>query len=266
MVMADYSKAFDTVRFKSVLTKMHVTGFSKSFLKWMLNYLCERRQFVQIDARKSDLEGVDFGVPQGSILGSFIFNQYVADLQEHIQCRCFQYAEDTTFYLHSKVSNLDDSKTGLNDAIARLENYSTDSNLALNAKKTKWMLLSTTQMSRVRSLDSCTLPVNWEGDPFERVQSTKLHGLPVDQHLRWNEHITKTIASCCGKLAVLRKLKHMAPYRVRKQMAECLVNSKLDYASVVFDLLQAYQLRRLQRVQSACAGFVLRKYASARLT
>ena len=51
-------------------------------------------------------------------------------------------------------------------------------------------------------------------------------------------------------------------YRVRKQMAECLVDSKLDYASVGFDLLPAYQLRRLQRVQNACAGFVLRKYAN----
>ena len=97
---------------------------------------------------------------------------------------------------------------------------------------------------------------------MERVQFTKLHGLHIDQQLTWNEHITKTIASCCGKLAVLRKLKRMAPYRVRKQMAECLVNSKLDYASVVFDPLPAYQLRRLQRVQNACAGFVLRKYTN----
>ena len=37
MVLGDYSKAYDTVRFKSVLTKMHVMGYSKSFLKWMLN-------------------------------------------------------------------------------------------------------------------------------------------------------------------------------------------------------------------------------------
>ena len=177
-------------------------------------------------------------------------------------CPCFQYAEDTTFYLHSKVSNLDDSNTGLNDARARLENYSTDSNLALNARKTKWLLLSTTQMSRVHSLDSCTLTVNWEGIPLERVQFTKLHGLHIDQHLTWNEHITKTIVTCCRKLAVLRKLKHMAPYHVRKHLAECLVISKLDYASVVFDLLPAYQLRCLQRVQNACAGFVLRKYTN----
>ena len=33
MVMADCSKAFDAVRFKSVLTKMHVMEFSKSFLR-----------------------------------------------------------------------------------------------------------------------------------------------------------------------------------------------------------------------------------------
>ena len=123
-----------------------------------------------------------------------------------------------------------DYTTGLNDAIARLENYSTDSNLALNAKKTKWTLLPRTQMSRVHSLDSCTLNVNCKGDPLKRVQSTKLLGLHFDQHLTWNEHITKTLASCYGTLAVLRKLKHMAPYHVRKQLAECLVISKLDYA------------------------------------
>ena len=180
----------------------------------------------------------------------------------HVQCPCFQYADDKTFYLRSKVSKLDDCTTGLNNAIARLENYSTDSNLALNTKRTKWTLLSTTQMSRVHSLDSCTLNVNCKGDPLKRVQSTKLLGPHFDRHLTWNEHITKTLASCYGTPAVLRKLEHMAPYHVRKQLAECLVISKLDYASVVFDPPPAYQLRRLQRVQNACAGFVLRKYGN----
>ena len=47
MAMADYSKAFATVRFKSVLTKMIVMGLSKSFLKWMLNCLCQGKLFLQ---------------------------------------------------------------------------------------------------------------------------------------------------------------------------------------------------------------------------
>ena len=38
----------------------------------MVDYLTDRRQMVQIDERKSDMATVEFGVPQGSILGPVI--------------------------------------------------------------------------------------------------------------------------------------------------------------------------------------------------
>ena len=106
MVCADYSKAFDTVQFKAVLTKMHGMGFSHTFLQWMVNYLTDRKQFVQIDDKSSETATVKFGVPQGSILGPVIFNLYVADLQDALNCPCYQYADDTTFYRHSKPMQL----------------------------------------------------------------------------------------------------------------------------------------------------------------
>ena len=53
MVMADYSKVFDTVRCKSVFKKMHVKEFSKSFLKWMLDYIVSlRTKTVYLDRYK----------------------------------------------------------------------------------------------------------------------------------------------------------------------------------------------------------------------
>ena len=100
MDCAHYSKASDTVQFKSVLTKMHNLGFPKEFLLWMVDYITDRRQIVQIDDRKSDMATAEFSVPQGSILGPVIFNLYVADLQKELQCDCYQYADDTTFYVH----------------------------------------------------------------------------------------------------------------------------------------------------------------------
>ena len=103
LVLADYSKAFDTVRFSTVVKKMHHMGFSRKFLEWLINYLSNRYQFVQIDDKTSDLDNVVFGIPQGSILGPIIFNLYVSDLQGQLQCRCFQYADDATLLLHSII-------------------------------------------------------------------------------------------------------------------------------------------------------------------
>ena len=66
-VLADFSKAFDTVAYEIVLTKLHGLGFSKSFLTFLTSYLTERKQFVQIDDKASSTVDLKFGVPQGSV-------------------------------------------------------------------------------------------------------------------------------------------------------------------------------------------------------
>ena len=64
----------------------------------------------------------------------------------------YQYADDTTIFVHSKTKDLANGVMELNDAISRLGDYSSESNLALNEAKTKWMLVSTRQMSRAHAL------------------------------------------------------------------------------------------------------------------
>ena len=48
---------------------------------------------------------------------------------------------------------------------------------------------------------------------------------------------------------------------VRKQLVESLVMSKLDYGCVVFSPLPEYQMKWPQKVQTTCAGYLLRRYA-----
>jgi len=231
MVCADYSKAFDTVQFKALLRKMHCMGFSKTFLLWVHNYLTQRRQFVQVDDRSPEMAPVHFGVPQGSILGLALFNLYVADLQGMLDCPCYQYADDTTFYLHSKVSALAQCSVELNGVLSRLGDYSESSNLVLNCSKTKWMVISTPQMARVHNLDVCSVPVACRDISLERITCKKLLGVQLDQHLKWNDHVKSPLTSCYGTLSILRKLKFLAPFYVRKNLGESLVIAKLDYAS-----------------------------------
>ena len=81
------------------------------------------------------------------------------------------------------------------------------------------------------------------------------------QNLQWNDHITELISSCYGVLAVLRKLRRFTPFDVRKQLAEVLVLSKLDYCNVIYDSVPAYLIKRMRRVQNLAAGFVLCCYS-----
>ena len=82
VILAHFSKAFDTVQYELLITKPHLIGLSKSFLSWLTIYLLDRSQFVQTDDRASILISVQFSVPQGSILGSMLFIFHFSDLQD----------------------------------------------------------------------------------------------------------------------------------------------------------------------------------------
>ena len=262
-VLADFSKAFDTVAFETVLKKLHVLGFSKSFLIWIVSYLTGRRQFVQVDDKASSLVDVTFGVPQGSVLGPVLFNLYVNDLSERLgdTVKCHQYADDTTFYTTDKPAHIKECQGRLQEALDHLSRWSSESNLALNPTKTKVMLLSTPQLARVHGLQDYQVNLTVDAKPLERVSSAKLLGTELHQSLRWNDDINAKISSCYATLSVLKKLKNIAPFNVRKQLAESLVLSKLDYNNIVIYPTHEYLVKRLQRVQLAAAGFVCKKFA-----
>ena len=48
----------------------------------------------------------------------------------------------------------------------------------------------------------------------------------------------------------LRKMKRLADFKLRKQLSEELVLSKLSYCDTVFDSLPTYQIKRLQKVMA----------------
>ena len=52
MVMADFSKVFDTICFRTTLLKLHKEGFTKPSLKWLLSYLLMRSPSIRTDRRQ----------------------------------------------------------------------------------------------------------------------------------------------------------------------------------------------------------------------
>ena len=82
----------------------------------------------------------------------------------------------------------------------------------------------------------------------------------MDQHLTWKTHVDHVLNASYATLSVLRRLKNLAPFHVRKHLAESLVLSKVNYACSVFHPLPAFQMKLLQRLRNVCAGFVTRRF------
>ena len=117
-------------------------------------------------------------------------------------------------------------------------------------------------MSRVHKLESLINKLTANGKVLERSTTIKLLGTHIHQHMQWTQHVNKVIKSCYGTISVLRRLKSIVPYSVRKQLVESLLFSKLDYNDAVFTPLPVYLIKRLQRVQLAAGGFVLGRYVN----
>ena len=92
----------------------------------------------------------------------------------------------------------------------------------------------------------------------------RLLGIYSDRHLDWSNHLQEIISSCYGKLSVLKKLKNCTAFKLRKQLAECLILSKIDFNDHVYSPLTSAQVNKLQRLQKAAARFVFGKYVSTK--
>ena len=78
----DYAKAFNRMGFQECLAALARNGASTTVLKLIAAFLTDRQMVVKIGSVHSDARSVNGGCPQGSILGVFLFNATIDDLEE----------------------------------------------------------------------------------------------------------------------------------------------------------------------------------------
>ena len=98
-IYIDFRKAFDTVNHNKLINKISKYGISQKLANLLKSYLTNRKQQTIVNGAKSALQNVDYGVPQGSILGPQLFTLCINDIVDQISASKIQiYADDIVLY------------------------------------------------------------------------------------------------------------------------------------------------------------------------
>ena len=77
LTLLDLSAAFDTLDHSILLGRLNVTfGISGSALQWVRCYIINRSETFVVNGMQFTPRRLDFGVPQGSVLGPILFVLY----------------------------------------------------------------------------------------------------------------------------------------------------------------------------------------------
>lgn len=263
-IFLDLSKAFDTVSVPLLIKKLEKSGVRGIVLDLLVDYLSDRTQFVKINSHSSELLQLNYGVPQGSILGPTLFLLYVNELCNLTaqNTRIFSYADDTAIIAYGDTweEAISNAENVLSVAMSWLSNNL----LTLNIEKTKYLTFA------IRSCDhppivtiqahSCSNALNkCSCFALSRVSSIKYLGILLDNCLNWYKHLDYLTSRTRKLIFIFKKIRNSADYETLRIVYTALCESILTYCIPAWGGSCKTTFINLERSQRAVLKVMFRK-------
>ena len=247
VTLLDFSKAFDRVSHRHLITKLEYYGIRNNILNWVASFLSGCTQQVVCGGCYSSPTKVLSGVPQGSVLGPLLFLIYVNDILYCVDSTCRLYADDCILYRH--IDSLHDTVILQRDLL-QLEHWSK-----------QWKMLF--------NIDKCTvLSVTLKQHPFcaeyflyrqhlASVSSANYLGVIIDTKLTFNNHLDHVCKKANSVLAFLRRNFRLYQCKIKSDVYLTYVRPILEYAVSVWAPHTKRSIYKLESIQRRAARFVM---------
>ena len=249
----DLSKAFDTVPHQQLLQELSQIGCSSGVLTWFQSYLSNRLQRVTQRPEVTQWKVITRGVPQASCLSPLLFNvfvRYLPNASSSEECSCTtQFADDVTNSVSD--SDIDVVVTKLTANFDATKKFCDSKGLIINPSKTQMVIFKPARKKLQENLD-----ITLDGCVIKPIDSMKILGVTLDQHLTLKTHIDNVVRKCHGLIGALSRAVPFLPRSLLKLAYTSLIRSHLEYSSALLAMASKTHLSKLDTIQRIAARVI----------